>query len=56
MRKGVSAGFGLSYTSFSLGFADASLDDSAEIMLPIEELDTALANPSFAIKVTNIGA
>jgi hypothetical protein len=56
LENGFSAGFGLSYTSFSLGFADASLDDSAEIVLPIEELDSALANTSFAIKVTNTGA
>ena len=49
-------GFGLSYTTFSLGFGDAALDDSAaEIVLPIEELDTALANTSFAVKVTNTG-
>ena len=48
-------GFGLSYTTFSLGFGDAALDDSTEIVLPIEELDTALANTSFAVKVTNTG-
>ena len=55
LDRGVCAGFGLSYTSFSLAFADALLDDSAEIVLPIDELDTALANTSFAVKVTNTG-
>ena len=45
-------GFGLSFTSFSLAWGQ-QVDD--EVSLPLEQLDSALANTSFAVKVSNTG-
>lgn len=49
-------GFGLSYTNFSMEFADAQQGSAGAHEIPIEHLDTQFAQTIFTIKVTNIGA